>query len=223
MKTSSRIGYIVGLVFTIGFFFLLPMSVIERQVAVGPMNTGHEDISCKSCHVLAKGSIRQQIQANARYLFGMGKNGVDFGKKPVNNSICQDCHGRPNDAHPVSRFLEPRFAEARQAIHPENCVSCHVEHKGVRVTVEPTYCSLCHSNVLLKDDPITYPHDELAADGEWETCLRCHDFHANHVMKVETVVAKGIKQHKIDAYFKGSPTPYSDKKRYKAKKEVNRE
>ena len=35
---------------------------------------------------------------------------------------------------PYFDFFEPRFAEAREKIQPQFCLSCHLEHSGKRVT-----------------------------------------------------------------------------------------
>ena len=50
-------------------FLLLPG--VEHFTAPGKMNTGHERLACDSCHRPAPGTVRQQLQANARYLLGL--------------------------------------------------------------------------------------------------------------------------------------------------------
>ena len=114
---------------------------------------------------------------------------VDFGHQPVTNATCLECHDRPNDRHPVFRFFEPRFAEAREQIQPQYCLSCHLEHSGKRVTTfEITSCVHCHKDITLNHDPTTISHEDLIEAGQWESCLGCHDFHGNHVMKPKMVV-----------------------------------
>ena len=85
--------------------------------APGRMNTGHETLACDACHVPAPGTLRQQLQRVARSWI-TGDAGADVGFRTVGNTQCQSCHERPDDRHPVFRFLEPRFAKARAAIHP---------------------------------------------------------------------------------------------------------
>jgi len=78
----------------------------------------------------APGSLRQQTQANLRNALGLCDHLADFGKLTVTNESGLGCHERPNDRHPVYRFLEPRFLKARVSLRPQLCVSCHTEHKG---------------------------------------------------------------------------------------------
>jgi len=65
------------------------------------------------------------------------------------------------------------------------------------------------------------PHDRLIALNRWESCLGCHDFHDNHIMKAPKTVEQIIPAEKIRAYFQGGTSPYGDERRYTAKKEVN--
>ncbi len=88
----------------------------ERWHAFGPANVGHEQLECGDCHRPARGTTRQQAQANVRFLLGHAKTKVAFGHEPVTNDVCQECHARPRDRHPVSRFVEPRFEKARAVI-----------------------------------------------------------------------------------------------------------
>lgn len=186
----------------------------------GPMNTGHEGCGCESCHKPAAGTLRQQLQANVRYLLGQRETLVPFGHEDVTTEICLKCHERPNDRHPVFRFFEPRFVKARAALGPQLCTSCHLEHARKRVTLDDTgYCVNCHEETKLKKDPLDISHEQLIAADRWQTCLGCHDFHGNHVMKTATKVEQAFPPEKILAYFQGGPSPYPEKRQYKAKKE----
>jgi hypothetical protein len=192
----------------------------EKFQAKGPMNTGHETLACSSCHRVSQGSFRQQIQANLRYALELRKTPVEFGRKPVGNEQCLDCHNRPNDRHPVYRFLEPRFAKTREALHPHRCVSCHAEHNNKRVTLaDGGYCVNCHKDTKLKKDPLDVSHATLIEQKRWNSCLGCHDFHGNHIMKTERSVEKAIPSDKIRTYFDGGPSPYGTSLYYKSKKE----
>jgi hypothetical protein len=200
--------------------FLFPAN--EKLHARGPMNAGHEDLKCASCHKDAPGSARQQIQANLRFILGQRQTPADFGHGDVGNEICLACHERPNDRHPVYRFLEPRFAKVRLKLHPETCLSCHAEHTGKRITVGETgYCVNCHKETKLRKDPVDVPHERLIALRLWETCLGCHDFHGNHIMKTAKAVENAIPRERIRAYFEGGPSPFGEERYHKAKKEVD--
>lgn len=147
---------------------------------------------------------------------------VDFGRQDVSNENCLNCHERPNDRHPVYRFLEPRFVKAREDLSPHLCVSCHTEHKGQRVTLSDIgYCASCHQDTKIKKDPLDVPHDQLIARNEWESCLGCHDFHGNHQMVPTNKVEQIIAAEKIHTYFQGGPSPYGNDRYHKAKTEVN--
>lgn len=172
------------------------------------MNTGHDTVSCMSCHTPAPGTFRQQIQANTRYMLSMRETGVDFGHRPVQNEQCLTCHQRSDDAHPVFRFLEPRFAEARSEIAPQNCVSCHREHNGVRVTAQASFCATCHQDLSLRKDPLAVSHEKLVRDERWQTCLGCHDYHGNHAMNAPTNLGDTIPVVQILRYLAGGRDPY---------------
>jgi hypothetical protein len=184
--------------------------------AKGPANTGHSDLACIDCHKEAPGTVRQQLQAKVRFWLGLRATDVAFGHLRVDNARCTDCHAREQDAHPVHRFLEPRFAEARAEIGVESCVSCHREHKGVRVTMAPTACATCHQNLDLKRDPLDVPHRELVAGKEWDTCLGCHDFHGNHKRVAQTRLGDAHPNQAIIDYLNGGLSPYGRDFKYPA-------
>lgn len=215
-------GFITGAILAVTAYSILLWPGNEDLVSLGPMNTGHENLKCADCHTKARGSTLQQLNANIAYLFGLRKKAVPFGIEDVDNTKCKNCHDRPNDRHPVHRFLEPRFAEVRQAIHPETCESCHREHNNVRLVIKDTgYCQNCHSDTKLNDDPLDIPHTELIKEGRWTTCLQCHDFHGNHEMITPVAMKDTIPIQKIREYILGGMSPYSDKKKYTATKPQN--
>jgi formate-dependent nitrite reductase cytochrome c552 subunit len=197
------------------------LSAAENQGfrAPGSMNRGHERMACESCHEPAPGSLRQQLQANVRYALGLRHSAADFGSMNVENATCSSCHERPFDRHPVSRFKEPRFAKVREKLVVDRCESCHSEHTGKRVTVDNGFCQNCHGDLTMKDDPLDTPHAELVAKGRWLSCLGCHDFHGNHVMKTETRLGNASTAGAIDTYFAGGPTPYPKSLRKPARQE----
>jgi Cytochrome c3 len=203
-----RAGVVTGLCLAAAAlgFFLYPG--FEHLTAPGRMNAGHEKVSCVSCHQRAPGTVRQQLQADARYLLGLREAPADFGLRGVSNDDCLACHERPFDRHPAFRFTEPRFAEARQTLAPHQCASCHREHSGARVTAPAGYCVGCHDTLEMKNDPLNVPHVELVRQGRWLTCLGCHDFHGNHVMDSRTRVADDLAARHVQRYFEGGVSPY---------------
>lgn len=221
MKDSAILGFKIGAALSLAFLALLLSPAFERLDASGPANAGHQGLRCASCHDRAPGTTRQQLQANLRHALGLRRTAVDFGHRAVGNQVCLDCHGRPADNHPVYRFNEPRFAAARRAIEPQLCVSCHREHRGVRVTAGITFCRHCHRDLEVRDDPLDVSHRQLTADGDWPSCLGCHDFHGNHRMELRKVRAEALSEERIEAYFAGAPSPYSDQKLFAAKEKRN--
>ena len=188
---------------------------LERFLAVGPANTGHEDLDCVSCHDPARGTMRQQLQANARWALGQRETPADFVHAPVGNSVCNDCHDREGeDRHPSFRFKEARFDEAREAIAPQLCVSCHMEHLGGRVTVEGDYCTHCHQEFEIDEDIIEPKHQALADEERFDTCLQCHDFHGNHRMEEPEDLDGAWSIDEVRAYLDGGEDPYGEDLRF---------
>lgn len=131
----------------------------------------------------------------------------------MSNEVCSECHARREERHPTFRFFEPRFDEARAAVDPEHCTSCHAEHTGRRVTCEVTICKHCHQDTTLKKDPVTPSHASLIHDEAWQTCLGCHDFHGNHVMTTPTDPSRSFSLMAVEDYFDGGASPYPSAKR----------
>jgi hypothetical protein len=204
-----RLGIGTGILVGIAVTLWLHAPGQAHLRAPGPMNTGHETLACDACHVPAPGTLRQQLQRVARSWI-TGDAGTDVGFRTVGNTQCQSCHERPDDRHPVFRFLEPRFAKARAAIHPEQCTSCHREHDGVRVTVaDGTYCRNCHADLDVKNDPLDMSHRALVAAQRWDSCLGCHDYHGNHGFAPPRRLADAIAPAAIETYLHGGSSPYS--------------
>jgi hypothetical protein len=215
----QNLAYLAGACLGLAVLASNALPAGERWHAKGPMNTGHENLSCAECHQDAPGSFRQQIQANVRYALGLRETPAAFGRLPVGNGQCLACHERPNDRHPVYRFLEPRFAPARAKLRVHQCAACHAEHQGKRVTLaEFGYCAQCHKDTRLKKDPLDVSHADLIAAKQWGSCLGCHDFHGNHIMQTEKSLDKRVPAERLRAYFDGGPSPYGDARHHKAKK-----
>jgi hypothetical protein len=206
-----QIGILTGVAVGAALVGVLGAPGCEHLHAPGPMNTQHHAVACSGCHREAPGTVRQQLQNVARHWIGLEAVAEDVGFREVTNDECLACHDRPEDRHPVFRFLEPRFAEARERLHPEHCSSCHREHNGVRITLpEITYCRHCHAETAVENDPIDVSHRELVAAERWETCLGCHDFHGNHAMKAPHRLHDAIPPDQIRTYFDGGRSPYPD-------------
>lgn len=229
MKISRRrrrqwIGFALGVLVTVATYVIISVESNEDMLSLGPMNTGHEELSCEACHTPAKGNVFQQLQANLMFSLGMRKTEVDFGVENVDTDKCLECHDRKNDRHPLHRFTEPRFAEARKNLGAETgqveCESCHVEHNGVRITqTNLGYCQNCHQDTNLKNDPLEISHAELIEEGMWTTCLQCHDFHGNHVFHAAESMKDTIPIKVVREYFAGEASPYADVKKYYPLKE----
>ena len=210
MMSHKRNAYIVAAILALIGIGLLVQVDFERWRLPGPFNPGHEDLACKECHIEAKGTVRQQLQANMQYWLGERKTGADYYYHKIDNNNCLACHNKDNDLHSSYRFNEPRFSKIREEIHPELCISCHKEHAGQRITqFKITDCQLCHKELVLKNDSITVPHDELIEREDWHTCLGCHDYHGNHDMLIEKTVGRAIKKQKLINYFNNAEHPYS--------------
>lgn len=215
LRQRQFIGGIIGLVIGIAAFFTLTLEANETYISIGPMNAGHQEVSCVACHTDAKGNLLQQLQSNISHTVGARKNGVDFGTQDVTLNNCLECHDRPNDRHPNHRFSEPRFKDAIKKIDATTCITCHSEHHGERVTVTPiNYCMNCHQDLVVENDPLDIDHKTLIKNKEWFTCIQCHDFHGNHRYKVPEHLKDTIPMKKIDIYFKGGTDPYGNDKKY---------
>jgi ribosomal protein L37AE/L43A len=182
------------------------------------MNAGHENMQCEYCHLSDNGSLRQQLQANIQYLLGNRSAPVETGFADVGNKACASCHSRPRDNHPVYRFNEPKFKKARETLQPHQCISCHREHTGKRVTRDPEFCKHCHEKLTIRNDKTSTPHSVLVREKRWTTCLGCHDFHGNYQMKLRIDLSMALASNRIKQYFEGGPPPWSNNKKFRARK-----
>lgn len=217
LRKRQFFGVIIGLILGSALVFILTLEATEQYVSIGPMNTGHQDLKCFSCHEDAKGNLFEQLQSNFSHKVGARKEGVDFGTKDVTVDNCIQCHDRANDRHPTHRFSEPRFKDAIKNIDATTCITCHTEHQEERVSVKSiNYCMNCHQTLEVEDDPLNVSHEQLIKDEKWFTCIQCHDFHGNHKYDVPEKLQDTIPMQKIDMYFDGGEDPYGNVKKYKA-------
>lgn len=184
----------------------------------GPLMPGHQNLACIDCHLPARRSTRQQLQASVRYLVGLRDRPADLGNRAVTSADCLTCHERENERHPIYRFREPRFEKARAQIDATSCLTCHTEHTGHRVALDDiTFCRACHEDLKLKQDPIDVPHTTLIAQKRWDSCLGCHDFHSNHPIRTPLTMACARDPAAIRHWLADGPDPYSTSKTFKAK------
>ena len=217
LRKRQFIGGVIGLVIGIIIFQILNLEATEQYRSIGPMNTGHEDISCLACHTDAKGNLLQQVQSNISHLVGVSKEGVSFGTEDVTSDNCLQCHDRPNDRHPIYRFSEPRFSDAVKNIDATNCITCHVEHHEERVSISPVnYCMNCHQDLDIENDPLDISHKDIIEKEAWLTCIQCHDFHGNHRYTVPEKLTDTIPMKVLNDYFNGGKDPYGNDKKYTA-------
>lgn len=215
LRKRQFLGGIIGLVLGVGLFYFFTLESSEKYISLGPMNKGHEALSCYTCHTDAKGNLWQQIQSNSLHMVRAREHGVDFGTQDVTLNNCLECHDRPNDRHPNYRFSEPRFKEAIKHIDATTCITCHSEHHAERVTVPSiNYCMNCHQKLVVENDPLDIDHKTLIANEAWFTCIQCHDFHGNHKYKVPTKLKDTIPMKTIQTYFNGGMDPYGTNKKY---------
>jgi hypothetical protein len=217
-RTVKIVSYTIGALLALSALAVLVLPQFERVYAKGPPNTGHEMLACADCHTTAPGTMRQQLQAKLQYWLGNRATDASFGHAIVGNAQCTACHLRDVDSHPVHRFLE-RFASARAALGAQLCVSCHREHKGVRVTMSPTACSNCHQDLDIKNEPIIdVSHRQLVQRQAWSSCLGCHDFHGNHRRVAQKQFRETYSESMITEYLAGGPNPYGRDMKFTAKK-----
>jgi hypothetical protein len=145
----------------------------------GPLSAGHHQLeqACGACHAnpLGGGKVLQQA--------------------------CVNCHGAElkaaHDAHPQSKFTDPRNADRLAHLDARYCLACHVEHVPERtrtmgVTQPNDFCVHCHADIA-EDRP---SHQGMAFD----SCASagCHNYHDNRAL-YEDFLAKGADEPMLRA------------------------
>jgi predicted CXXCH cytochrome family protein len=136
---------------------------------IGKTTSGHHQIelACDACHTSV------------------------FGGPEILQNACVQCHGAElraaNDAHPQSKFTDPRNIERTAVLDARNCVTCHREHrpditKAMAVTLPDDFCFKCHEDIG-KERP---SHKDLA----FTTCASagCHNFHDNRALYMDFLI-----------------------------------
>lgn len=136
---------------------------------IGKTTSGHHQIelACDACHTSV------------------------FGDAEVLQDACVNCHGAElkaaNDAHPKSKFTDPRNADRTALLDARYCVTCHQEHRpkitqAMGVTLPNDFCFKCHEDIA-QDRP---SHAGLA----FTTCASagCHNFHDNRALYQDFLV-----------------------------------
>ncbi len=216
-RRRQAMGFAAGIIWSTLLIGSLNHPEQEHWLSRGPLTPGHEGLSCNSCHIEAEGTTRQQLQAKANFMLGFRQTDTDFGYQHVDNTKCLNCHNTREDKHSVFRFNEPRFAEVRQTLDATQCATCHTEHTGTVVSLPQTsFCSNCHSDLTLKNDPLEIPHEQLVGKALWMTCMQCHDYHGNHELTLATSIKDTIPVQAILNYVATGQNPYSTTKIHKA-------
>ncbi|MCC2633319.1 MAG: hypothetical protein K0S48_1205 [Ramlibacter sp.] len=201
-------AYVAGALMT-----LLPLLVLlpglQEMRPHGHPNVGHEQLKCVACHAETTASLRQTLQAKVKHTIGLRETGAVLGMQPVTTATCIQCHANPGDRHAPHRFLEPRFEKARAETGAQQCVSCHREHSGVRMTAASTgYCVSCHADMKVKDDKTSPTHDRLVSEKRWDTCMQCHDYHGNHKWRAPLRLVDATTVDVLEKYMKTGPSPF---------------
>lgn len=201
-------AYVAGALLT-----LLPLLVLlpnlQDSRPHGHPNVGHAQLKCVACHAESPASTRQALQAKVKHTLGMRETGAVMGMQSVTTATCTQCHANPGDRHAPHRFLEPRFEQARAETGAQQCVSCHREHSGVRVTAaSPGYCVSCHADMRVKADMTSPTHEHLVRNKRWDTCLQCHDYHGNHKWRAPLRLVDATTVDVLHKYLKDGPSPF---------------
>ena len=221
LSKRQKKAYSLGIILTSFIVLILIHPNTTTWHAYGPIQSGHIDIACTSCHIKSTGTLRQQLQARVQFVLGNRSEDIHIGTHPITNKQCLACHARDDDNHPVYRFNEPRFAKVRTMLQPQKCLSCHLEHTGKRVTQNVNICKNCHEELNIKHDPLLTTHFNLVKQKRWQTCLGCHDFHGNHVMDIPKKINNIISIKSLKNYFADGDSPYPQQKHHQAKKKLN--
>lgn len=186
-KTIMWISWLVLTLAIAGFFVnKIWGSGDPETLLIGESTYGHYQIelACQTCHTDA------------------------FGGTEVLQNACTQCHAEELelalDAHPKSKFTDPRNADRIETLDARYCITCHVEHQreythNMGVTLPTDYCYHCHQEVLEERES----HKDLA----FESCATagCHNYHDNKAL-YESFLVDNAHQHWLEGFNKAIDT-----------------
>ena len=56
------------------------------------MNTGHEELNCRDCHIPIEGTVAQEFSSNVYYWLGLRESTIGFGSEDVASESCLEWH-----------------------------------------------------------------------------------------------------------------------------------
>jgi hypothetical protein len=136
----------------------------------GATSDGHHqiEIACETCH------------------------GRAFEGPEALQAACVRCHGeelaQAKDAHPRTKFTDPRNAERVALLDARTCLACHREHQpestlAMGLTLPADYCHRCHADVAGERPSHAGIGFESCASGG------CHNFHDNRALYEDFLAA----------------------------------
>jgi len=164
MKKLIWLAWIILMIAAATYFGYRLLADANKTVfLVGETTDGHHQIemACGACHT------------------------SPFGGGELLQESCVSCHGAElksaNDAHPKSKFTDPRNADRLEHLEARYCVTCHQEHHRDRtlpmgVTQPIDFCFHCHQDIA-DERP---SHRGMG----FETCASagCHNYHDNRAL-----------------------------------------
>jgi hypothetical protein len=176
LKTEARLAalssWLVLSAAALGYlgFVLFAKTGDRRLFLPGETTNGHYqmELECSACH------------------------GEPFATAEALQAACERCHAQEletaHDAHPRSKFTDPRNANRVARLDARRCTTCHREHwpegtNGMGLTLQLDYCYLCHEDVgRERPSHAGLSHFSCADTG-------CHNFHDNRALYEEFLVA----------------------------------
>ena len=210
-KFPRKLPLMAGIFVTVLSVAAMTSPSTEQFLSPGGDNEMHEGMACDQCHETAEGTIRQQVQANVYHWLGSRQHGADFLTQPVESADCEACHPMKENFHPQQKLRKSKYYELDTMLGIRECSGCHDHHSSSVMQHAMTLCMHCHEVWGKKPDTTTPTHVELIAQGRWETCLQCHEFHGGHQREKIFLLEDAHKVDTIQNSLHGkSADPYGD-------------